>query len=446
MIDLESLPEMGATAFDDINTDDMIIPKFKTPKLQESYKNYGMLALPLSARLPKPMGNQMIAGMNAMTMALRSIRNGKIRESMKQFREANRTLKGIEDALRDSAGKYGAIYSKQTNPELANLDFRSEATGGEDKQLLDMLNQQPGNRNAVTGRMDELSHAAAQLQFNREKLKLDIIKTMIDARKALKPATTDDIVNLDRVNRDRVLSGLAPMSLEEFVSMKANLRANDPTSAREYQMAQDDPGYNDFLTQRRGQQNEGPASIKEYEYAKTQGYKGSFVDFKKEMKGGDDFEAEFERRDSPGTQGDPAIRAKIQELSGSMNPEQIQSFLEEKFNAGGGDKYNPAMYKDMLGGGQKGDASKPQRSIVGADNKTATEGAGIRSDIVSRIRAGDDPQQVYMQLMSEFQRTGDPSLNPSLYLQYFPKDTFRGDKKDWMQGIGTFTLPAGVGG
>lgn len=57
----------------------------------------------------------------------------------------------------------------------------------------------------------------------------------------------------------------------------------EPTAnMRDYQFAQQNPGYMDFLN--RSEAPEAPASVREYEYAKSQGYTGSFTDYQTQQK------------------------------------------------------------------------------------------------------------------------------------------------------------------
>ena len=59
-------------------------------------------------------------------------------------------------------------------------------------------------------------------------------------------------------------------------------RGPDPTaSMRDYQFAQENPGYADFLNPPSAAGGDLPSSVQEYEYAKTQGYTGSLLDFQK---------------------------------------------------------------------------------------------------------------------------------------------------------------------
>ena len=71
-LDPERIPDMAATAFDEADRD-YLIPEFQAPDMKASYKDLGMLALPISARLPKPMGSKVVAGLNMMTMAMRAM-------------------------------------------------------------------------------------------------------------------------------------------------------------------------------------------------------------------------------------------------------------------------------------------------------------------------------------------------------------------------------------
>lgn len=57
----------------------------------------------------------------------------------------------------------------------------------------------------------------------------------------------------------------------------------EPTAnMRDYQFAQENPGYADFLNP--SKPADKPAAIREYEYAVSQGYEGTFADYETEMK------------------------------------------------------------------------------------------------------------------------------------------------------------------
>lgn len=62
-------------------------------------------------------------------------------------------------------------------------------------------------------------------------------------------------------------------------------RGPDPTaSMRDYQFAQENPGYADFLNPPSAASGNLPSSVQEYEYAKQQGYAGSLIDYEREKK------------------------------------------------------------------------------------------------------------------------------------------------------------------
>lgn len=387
-LDPESIPDMAATAFDEADRD-YLIPEFQAPDMKASYKDLGMLALPISARLPKPMGSRVVAGLNMMTMAMRAIKKGKVREALARSRDADREFSQVEKALRSAAGKYGNIMRSQTNPEIANLDFRAEAAQGLDQQLLDMLQGGAGQQSsrAVTDRMNEFDKFAQQMQLKREQHKLNVIKTMLDAYRLLKPVQTDDLVNLDQINRERSLSGLAPMKLEEFMQMKATLKPETtPSSLKEFQASKEDPEYANFLKERQaGKEPNAPTAIQEYEYAKQNGYTGSFMDFKKETSGKRSFRDMFD------------------------------SMAEEK---AGGEKEKPAT---------QGAPPKQQAlpSPTQAPPPTGMTPDRIESIIRKQINeTGTDPRKVWQDLEQKYKTTGDEMYNPSKYLSLFPGTTF----------------------
>lgn len=386
-LDPESIPDMAATAFDEADRD-FLIPEFQAPEMKTSFKDLGLLALPISARLPKPMGSRVVAGLNAMTMAMRAIKKGKVREALAKSREADRELAKVESALRQTAGRYGKIMRSQTNPEIANLDFRTEAAQGLDQQLLDMLKGggatgQSGR--AVTDRMNEFDKFAQQMQLKREQHKLNVIKTMLDAYKLLKPVQTDDLVNLDQINRERSLSGLAPMKLEEYMQMKATLKPEtSPSSLKEFQAAQEDPAYAQFLEARGAKEAKSPTAIQEYEYAKQNGYTGSFMDFKKETSGKRSFRDIFDSMAEEKGGGEPAPKG--------MQPKQSAPPA-------------PTQAPKPTGGGMSPDRIE---SII---RKQLNE-------------AQTDPKKVWGDLQQKYEQTGDELYNPSKYLNLFPGSTF----------------------
>jgi hypothetical protein len=385
-LDPERIPDMAATAFDDAEQD-YLIPEFNAPDMKTSFKDLGMLALPISARLPKPMGSKVVAGLNAMTMAMRAIKKGKVREALARSREADRALADVERSLKATVGRYGNIMRTQTNPEIANLDLRSEAAQGLDSQLLDLLKSSgmQGGGRAVTDRMNEFDKFAQQMQFKREQHKLNVIKTMLDAHRLLKPVQTDDLINLDQINRERSLSGLAPMRLEEYMQMKATLRPETtPNSVKEFERSKEDPEYAEFLEGRKPKGSQGASSIQEYEYAKQQGYTGSFVDFKKEISGRRNRRDRFDKE--PGAGG---------------TAERFDQFA------------NP---------GAK--AMPPAASTTQAPPTAITPDrveALIRSQL---FEAKADPRKVYGDLQQKYEQTGDEMFNPSKYLNLFPGETF----------------------
>lgn len=62
-------------------------------------------------------------------------------------------------------------------------------------------------------------------------------------------------------------------------------RGPEPTAnMRDWQFAQENPGYADFLNPPSGAGGDLPSSVQEYEYAKQQGFTGSLLDYEKQKK------------------------------------------------------------------------------------------------------------------------------------------------------------------
>lgn len=353
MIDLESLPDKVGTAFDEAD-DDVMIPRFRSPQLKKSFTDFGYFALPVSARLPQTYGNGITSGLNLLTTAMRALSRGKLRTALTKARDADRQFSAVEAQINNTLDGYRSIMRKtQDNPELMNLDMREMAQATGDQALLSEL---AGIAAAQTpkiaqGRLNELDKFGYELQLKRDRLKLDTIKTIFEAHKMLKPVEFEDITTLDRINQERALSGMAPMTMEEYMHFKSNTKENEPPSVQEFEKTKTDPEFGEFLKGKKSM----PNKIQEYEYAKSQGYGGSLVEYIKETQA-NSLDALFggeETGVSPGTQqmqGDPKVRTTLAESLKTDDPAKVKVELEEAFKKTGDDKFNPANYTDILGG------------------------------------------------------------------------------------------------
>lgn len=350
MIDLESLPDQAATAFDETDQE-MMIPRFRAPQLKKSFTDFGYFALPVSARLPKSYGNAMASGFNSLTAAMKALSRGKLRSALTRSREADRQFSVIETQIKNTLEGYRNIVRRtQGNPDLMNLDLREMAQATGDDVLLRELAGMAGAQvpQVAQGRLNELDKFGAELQLKRERLKLDTIKTILDARKMLKPVQYDDITVLDRINQERALSGMPPMAMEEYLHFKANMKEAKPETVKEYEKSQQDPEFAEFLKNKKSM----PNKIQEYEYAKQQGYQGSLVEYIKETQS-NFLDMMFEQGETgkATASGDPGVRTKITESLKTDDPIKVKTELEEAYKFTKDEKYNPANYKDLFGGG-----------------------------------------------------------------------------------------------
>lgn len=376
MIDLETLPDRVATAFDETDQE-MMIPRFRSPQLKKSFTDFGYFALPVSARLPKSYGNAMASGFNSLTAAMKALSRGKLRAALTRSREADRQFSVIETQIKSTLDGYRNIVRRtQNNPDLMNLDLREMAQATGDDALLRELTGMAGVQipQIAQGRLNELDKFGAELQLKRERLKLDTIKTILDAHKMLKPVQFEDITVLDRINQERALSGMAPMAMEEYLHFKANTKESEPETAKEYEKAKTDPEYLAFIEKMKGK--EGTNKTKEYEYAKTQGYQRSFVDFIKETRPNGFFGDEDDEPVKPTTD--------VEAFSNyaGLQPTQTQQ-------------------------------------------QPAGQPIDMRARILSEIQKSD-PKTVYKNLSEAYQQTGKEELNPSKYLDIFPSTSFLG--------------------
>lgn len=84
---------------------------------------------------------------------------------------------------------------------------------------------------------------------------------------------------------DRVEAGIldGKQAFQNWYEESQGTAGPEPTAnMRDYQFAQENPGYMEFL--QGGSSSEQPAAVREYEYAKQNGFTGSFMDFQTQMK------------------------------------------------------------------------------------------------------------------------------------------------------------------
>lgn len=446
MVNLDDNFDDYSTYFDDQPSN---VPMKQMDGGREAMMRFQGAFTPFMVRAPKVVMNPAAATFSNLAAAMMGLKEKKLRTSLQHFRKYEQSRNtALAEARRVADGYRNIMRKSYSNPYLMKTQLMQAARDYQDPLMINALQgQDPG---AAYNRMTELSKLNDLVESEGGKLRDYYGKKVMGTRRMLKELIPEDLAIVDQINFDRGQRGEEPWSLEDYYYAKGVFKSPKqqefPNEYQVYQLAQQDPEFAKFYQTGRYKPEATPNKIQEYEYAKQQGYQGTFMDYMKETKPGNewDFENMPGQEAIPGTETQPPATQKKQMGMGEGILRGMAGVIPGGTNIL--DKFMPPSTQEQpqTQGIDEIFGSPEQPGVVEGTGGTGA-GMDMGGFIKEQIQSGADPVQLFAELNRQYEETGDENMNPARYWELFGfKNLDEKSRKALLENTGTIRLGPGV--